>query len=157
MAATAFEATQTVARVYAEAVLALATERGAINEVEAELADLVQLWRTDAAFSGLMTSAAIDDDARRESLRKIFRGRVHDLVLNLMLVLNDKGRSMLLPGVIEAFQQQLDVQRGRQRVFVTTAVPLTADQRQRTSSRRDASPVDIRCWWSESIRTCSAA
>src|SRR5262249_54441524 len=105
--AAAFEGVQTAARVYAEAILALAAERGAVDEIEAQLQDLTKLWREDQAFAALMSSAAIDDDARRASLRKIFGGRVHEFVLNLMLVLNDKGRSMIFPAVCEAFHKML--------------------------------------------------
>lgn len=121
------------ARVYSEALLELASERGIVDEVEGQLKDLMSLWKSQPAFSGLMTSAAIDDDARRTSLRRIFAGRVHDLVLNLMLVMNDKGRTMMLPAVCEAFFRMLDTQRGRQRVYVTTAVALSDEMRTKLS------------------------
>lgn len=121
------------ARVYAEALLDLANERGNVDEIEGQLKDLIGLWRSQPAFLGLMTSAAIDDDARRASLRRIFAGRVHEIVLNLMLVMNDKGRTMLLGAVCEAFFRLLDSQRGRQRVYVTTAVALSDELRAKLS------------------------
>jgi F-type H+-transporting ATPase subunit delta len=131
--ATTFETTQTVARVYAEALLALATERGQLDEVEGQLRDLMQMWQQDSAFAALMCSAAIDTDARRGSLGRIFKNRVNELVLNALLVLNDKGRSMLLPAVCEAFARLCDAQRGRQQAFVTSAVALSDDERRRVA------------------------
>jgi F-type H+-transporting ATPase subunit delta len=78
-----------------------------------------------------MTSAAIDDDARRESLKRIFAGKVNALLLNFLLVLNSKGRTWLLPEVCQVFHRQVDAQRGRRRAFVTTAVALDDAQRAR--------------------------
>lgn len=127
--ATQFEVTNSIARTYGEALLDLAAERKAEVEIESQLIDLMSLWRSDSAFSALMNSVAIDADARGASLRKIFQGRVDEMVLNLVLVLNHRGRTMLFPQICDAYFKQLDVQQGRQRVFVTTAVALTDDIR----------------------------
>lgn len=129
--ATTFESMQTAGRVYADALLQLASERNELDAVEAQLADLAKLWHAEASFAQLMTSAAIDDDARGASLKKIFGGRVRELVLNLLLVLNRKGRTMILPAVCDAFARSLDLFRNRQRVFVSSAAPLNDEQRQK--------------------------
>lgn len=129
--ATTFETVQTAARVYAAAMLELADERGLLDTVQSQFGELMALWRSDASFAPLMESAAIDDDARRASLRRVFTGRVHELVLNLLLVLNDKGRTMLFPHVVDAFQRMLDEKLGRRRVYVASAVELTDAHRAR--------------------------
>jgi F-type H+-transporting ATPase subunit delta len=136
--ATEFEISSSIARVYAEALLDLSTEQGSVDDIESELVDLVKLWREDASFAALMQSVAIDSDARAASLQKIFGGRVSPIVLNLMMVLNRKGRTMLLPHVCDAFGKLLDRQRGRERVFVTTAVELNDDLRDRVRAAANA-------------------
>ncbi|HWL93726.1 MAG TPA: ATP synthase F1 subunit delta [Phycisphaerae bacterium] len=127
------------AQVYAESLLSLATEAGKADEIGQELAELKELWQREPAFANLMRSAAIDDDARREAIKKAFGGgRVSPLVLNTMLVLNDHRRSMILPMLCDAYRRKLDAAHGRRDAFVTTAAPLNEQQREtvRTQVKR---------------------
>jgi F-type H+-transporting ATPase subunit delta len=128
--ATAFDITRAAASVYAESLLQLAEEAGKAEEIGAELWQLRELWDRDPAFVSMMCSAAIEVNARRESLRRVFGpGRVSPLVLNLLLVLNDKQRSMILPAMCEAYRAKLDRRMRREEVRVASVQPLTDQQR----------------------------
>lgn len=127
--ASEFDISQSAATIYAESLLQLANEAGQAEVVGQELIDLADLWKRDPAFASMMSSAAIDVDARNQSLRRIFTGKVSQLTLNLLLVLNDRRRSYVLPAVCGTFRRKLAAQLGRQAVHVTTAVPLD-EQRQ---------------------------
>jgi F-type H+-transporting ATPase subunit delta len=122
------------AAVYAESLLQLAHELGKAEEIGQELADLRELWRNDPDFAAIMSSAAIDEDARRETIRKLLAGRVHPYVLNLLMVLNDKRRSAILPAVVESYRNKLDGIMNRSAVYVTAAVPISDEQRQRITA-----------------------
>lgn len=125
-----FDISHAAGSIYAESVLQLANEAGQAEEIGEELRTLRTLWDQDSSFAAMMSSVAIDLHARRASLRKVFGdGRVSRLVLNLLMVMNDKRRSMILPAVCDAYRRKLDRQLGREVVQVTTAVPLNDDQR----------------------------
>jgi F-type H+-transporting ATPase subunit delta len=124
-----FDISQSAASIYAESLLSLATEAGQADVVGQELAELRALWNKDASFAAMMSSAAIDEDARRESIKKIFGNRVSKLVLNLMLVLNDRMRSMVFPAVCDTYRRKLALQLGQAEARVTSAVPLDDAQR----------------------------
>ena len=127
-----FDISQAAAAVYAESLLQLANETGEAEAIGVQLQQLKELWKADPDFAAMMSSAAIDVGARRGSLRKAFGGgRVHRWVLNLLLVMNDKRRSMILPAVCAAYRRKLDRQLQREEVFVTSAVPLDDPQRAR--------------------------
>lgn len=126
-----FEIFSAAGAIYAASLLDLAQKAGTADEIGAELEALRGLWQRDPGFAAMMSSAAIDVTSRRESLRKIFGGRVSPLVLNLMLVLNDHRRAMVLPHVCEAYRRKLDAMMGRAVVHVTSAMPLDDSQRQR--------------------------
>ncbi len=126
-----FDITQAAAAIYAESLLALANEAGQAEAVGQELADLRETWNRTPAFRTMMCSAAIDEDARRQSLKTVFGGRVSKLVLNLLLVLNDKRRAMIIPAVSDSYRRRLADQLGHMAVHVTTAVGLTEPQRER--------------------------
>lgn len=127
--ASQFEVAHTAAAIYAESLLQLANEAGQAEEIGAELMDLAALWKTDPSFAALMSAVTIDVAARRETIRKAFGGRVRQLTLNLLLVLNDKRRSMILPAVCDAYRRKLDRQSGREQVQVVSAVQIDDAQR----------------------------
>lgn len=116
-----------VSRVYAKSLLELATQQGGQGKVEetlAELEEIIELARIDDKFAEFLSSRSLAADARRDSLRRIFSGRVADLTLNFLLVLNDKGRIGAIASVAAAFDSMVQHQFGRVEVDVYTAQPL---------------------------------
>jgi len=124
------ETAHVVADIYAEALLAAAQQQDQADALAEEFAELIQYLRGDETFVRFLESAVVDEDNRRESLRRIFgHERLSHLLSNFLLVLNDRGRLPLLSAVYESYRRHLDVLRGRQDVHVTTAVALTVEQR----------------------------
>ncbi|MFH1748940.1 MAG: ATP synthase F1 subunit delta [Planctomycetota bacterium] len=113
-----------VADVYAAALFQLATAAGTVDDVRAELADLVRLEEENPDFGKFMTSTAVDDDARAASLEKMFRGRLSDIVLNTLQVMNQHERAGLLPQLLRAFVVRIEDARGQIKVTATSAVEL---------------------------------
>lgn len=124
-----FDSLTAAAKVYAEAALELASNAGQEGAVADELASLSDLMARDRAFASFLESPAVEREARRTSLRRIFAGKLSDISLNLLLVLNDKQRLAILPSVGAAFQRMLEARRGQQRMYVESAVPLSESQR----------------------------
>ena len=120
--------------VYAEALLAAANESGQTDEVADQFADFIAYLDRDEEFAAFMTAPSVDDDVRRHCLDRLFRGKLNDLLLNLLHVLNDKGRSDVLRAVHDRFRLRLEEQRGQIEVQVVTATPLPDDLR-RTVAR----------------------
>lgn len=130
-----FDTIQAASAVYAASLLDLASQAGRQAEIGEELADLRALWSREPQFAAMMSSPAIDADGRRGSIRRLFTGKLSDLTLNLLLVLNDKGRASILAAVCDKFRQLLEEQRGQREVYVTSAVALSDAQR---ASLKDA-------------------
>jgi F-type H+-transporting ATPase subunit delta len=125
-----FDVTQTAGSVYARALLEIAIEQNRETEIAEELTGLTELWRREPMFSAWMSAVIVNRAERRDTLRRLFEARLSHPVLNLLLVMSDKHRAMILPAVCEAFEQMLEAHRGEQHVLVTSAVPLTEGQRQ---------------------------
>lgn len=124
-----------MADVYAEALLNAAREQGVQDEVAEQFAELVQYMDQDAAFEQFLVSDNVDDDPRRVSLEKMFRGRINDLLLNTLQVLNNRYRLDLVREVYRAVELRMEAQRDQQEVVVETAMPLTDDLRSLLKSR----------------------
>jgi F-type H+-transporting ATPase subunit delta len=117
-----------LARIYAKSLFDLAQAHGgqqAIESTLAELEEIMELARSDARFSEFMSSRILPTDSRRESLRKIFKGRASEVVLNFLLVLNEKGRLGHFIPIVAAFDQLVQEAFGRVEVDVYTASPIS--------------------------------
>jgi len=119
------EDTLLVADVYAAALLETAEAGGQYDEVAAELTDLIAYMDREPEFAMFMVADTVDDDPRRDSLEKLFRGKMADLLLNLLQVLNNRRRMSLLRAVARCVQLRVEARHHQREVTVRTAVPLT--------------------------------
>src|SRR5437588_6583133 len=98
---------------YARALLDLANEKKQAEPIGQEMAGLGKVIESNKSLGSFLSDPGISTGDRAELLNKVFRGRVSPLVLNIMGVLNSKGRLRLLHGVTEAYQNLLDEQLGK--------------------------------------------
>ncbi|MHC4067379.1 MAG: ATP synthase F1 subunit delta [Planctomycetota bacterium] len=120
-----------IADAYAEALLELSESQGNSDRILAELAELAACFEKDAAVADFFSSPAVDDQTRQDALEKMFRGRLNDLLVDALCVLNSKGRASIVPAVYERFRLALERVRGEVDVQVTSAHPLTSKLRDR--------------------------
>ena len=123
-----------VAHVYARALFELAegdagaAARPKLEEVADELEQVVELTRGHRALQEFLVSPIIDRETRGESLRRIFAGRISDLTLRFLVVLNRKGRLGHLASIHRAYDLLLQERFGRVEVDVFTATPVAEGQ-----------------------------
>lgn len=120
---TTSETVDAVARVYAQSLLELADAAGGdekIVETGGELSVIAEMIRDDAEVAEFLRSPIVDSEKRAESLRRIFEGRVSDLVLRFMLVLNGKGRLGEFGSMVSGYDQLVNERMGRVEVDVMT-------------------------------------
>lgn len=113
-----------LADVYAAALLGAAQAAGQRDEVAEQFAELVGYLDRDAPFAAFLTSATVDDEPRRASLEKLFRGRMNDLLLNLLQVLNNRMRLYLVRTIQRQVELRMEETRNQQEVVVESALPL---------------------------------
>jgi F-type H+-transporting ATPase subunit delta len=123
----------TTSRVYARALLKLTEEQGVAESVLEELDSLVEQADRDKAFASFLTSPLVEADDRQASLDRIFRGRMSELLLDTIQVMNRKGRMRLVSALGETYRDELEKLRGEIRVHVRSAVALDDAQRQQLS------------------------
>jgi len=112
-----------LADVYAEALLLNAEEQGLAEAVVEEFAELIRYMDEDPEFAEFLTAESVDDDPRRQSLEKLFRGRMNDLLLNL------RARCRLVREVQRCVELRMEAKQNKKEVVVETALPLTDDLR----------------------------
>ncbi|MFM8496336.1 MAG: ATP synthase F1 subunit delta [Planctomycetia bacterium] len=125
---TVFDESQVqLSRVYSEAVLNAAQAKGVLAEVVEEVQGIAGLFRDNPAFLRGLSSGASSGQSDA-IIVKSFSGKVHELVLNLLRVLNNRGRIDLFAALADRLTTDSDRLLGRCRVSVTVASQLSSEQ-----------------------------
>jgi F-type H+-transporting ATPase subunit delta len=120
-----------VGRLYAEAMLGLAEERGQSDALLDELKELVEFLDQNPKVEHFLASQMVDEEGRARVLEDLFRGQASDLLLDSLQVINRKGRLGQLRAIAESYRVALRDLRGWVDVHVRTAVALDDAQRTR--------------------------
>jgi F-type H+-transporting ATPase subunit delta len=112
------------ARRYAEALFALAREKGQIAGVAADLAAVRGLIESDAGALRLLRDPKADRAQRRAVLEKKLAPGRDRLVAGLLKVLVARRREALLLPVIQTFGEVMEREEGLLGIAVQTAAPL---------------------------------
>ncbi len=122
---------ESLAHVYANALLDLAFQKGVHAEVLAELREFRRILEQDASFAAFLGTPNIRQQVKKDVVRKVFGKRVSDPTLHFLLIVIDKRRQTALPAIIEAFVAGYHERMGELVVKVESAVPLEGSQRDR--------------------------
>jgi len=126
---------KTLAKRYAKAMLSVALEEGAVEQVEEHLLALKTVYKADTAFRRAMGQPRIPKAARKKLLRKPFEGKTLPAFLDLLDLLVDKHRVNLIPDIADSFDQLADESHGVVRVQVASAFPLSTAQEKTLGDR----------------------
>ncbi|WP_165247744.1 ATP synthase F1 subunit delta [Paludisphaera soli] len=117
------------ARAYAGALIGAA---GTSGDVDAALADLAairdEVLGPNPRFAAILASSQVPPAEKDRILRDLLEGRVAEVVLNFLRVLNRHGRLGLIAEIADEVRRQWDLKSGRVAVRVRTAAPLDEGQ-----------------------------
>jgi F-type H+-transporting ATPase subunit delta len=118
-----------IARVYAEALLDVASERNVADEIGQELQAIVRdVYGASPEIESALSSPVVKRTVKAPVIEHAFKDRVNDLVFGFLNVLNAKDRLTLVRHAAAAYRDLLDERAKRVRVSVRSAVPLTDEQ-----------------------------
>ena len=129
---------ETVARNYAETLFELATRNDALQEYGDAIETVAQLIEEDPRFRLFLETPRIDDDDKKQVVRRAFGDVLPRHVLNFVLVTIDKRRQRLLRNISGQYHALLDAHMGREHVQVTVARPVDDATRQVITERLSA-------------------
>jgi len=114
---------------YAQAIFELAREQDQLDQWAGDL-QLVDQALRDEDFKAFLKHAEVPAADKVRAISTVLSD-VHPLVQNLVNILVTGGLVDLLPQLYEAYQTLLDEHLGRQRVEVTSAIPLEDQELER--------------------------
>ena len=125
----------TVARNYAEALLALATKAENRDGFAAMIRDVANAMTTDVTVKQFMESPRVAYEEKNAVLAKAFGDRVPRVFLRFLETMVHNRRQMLIPTVATAYANLLDEVEGRVHADVTVARPVDDAETQRIGAQ----------------------
>ncbi len=120
-------ARELAAKRYAQAAFDLAKSMGTVDQWADDLG-LTAVVMGDPEINGLLGSTRMPQPAKHRLLEQTLIG-VSPLALNFANLLVSKGRSEIIGHVLEEYQRLLEEEKGIAHAVVTTAVPLSDEDR----------------------------
>jgi len=117
---------------YARALYNLSIERGNIDAVLNEIREFNKTLAADVEIDGFFNRPVVKSDDQKEALEKFFeKQKFSEEVRGLLMLLAQKRRFGLLPGITHAFQAVVDSSRSVARGDVFSATILFPEERQK--------------------------
>src|SRR5882672_7299619 len=88
---------------YARALLEIAQAEGVVTRVQEELFRLRELLKSNPALLEFLKEPNVTREGKRKAISDLFQGRVHPLVLNMLITLSDQDRGGRVLQVVEEF------------------------------------------------------
>ncbi len=119
--------TDTVGRVYAQALLELAREQGVVSDLATEVQTLLPMVGEGSELNRLLINPAIGDGERVKIVQRVFEGKVSPLLYKMVRVIGDKGRLGSLSQVLAGYLLAVSDDRGHIEVQAFIASELDSD------------------------------
>lgn len=113
---------------YAKALMSVAEDNGAVDQIGTEVADLLKVLASSEELTQFLVSPLMSPEVKKGVLRQVAEGKVSDCLLSFLLLLVDRGRVGFLQPILQQYQALLRERNNTVLADVTTAVELSDDQ-----------------------------
>ena len=118
-----------VASRYAKSLMALAQEKGLVEEFRSDLKTYMDVFYANHDFNLMMHSPIIMKSKKIAVVKQIFEGKISEPILTFMVLIIKKNREDGLDEISEEFLLQYRVLKGIKKAYVKSATPLTDSAR----------------------------
>ena len=122
---------QAVARVYARALFDIGSQEGALGQIYDDLRGVQAAADSSKDVVRFLQSPKLRRRDKKRIMHEIFSDQVCRPVMGLLQVLIDKRREPVFDNIVDEFEKYRDEHEGRVHVKITTAKPLSDDEKER--------------------------
>lgn len=119
--------TDSVSRVYAQALLELGQAKGQTDALAEEAGELLGLLGREPDLDRLLSSRALNSSQRSGVIERLFKGKTSDVLYRFIQVVNRKDRLGSLAGILATYRGLVSQARGELDVDVYVAEALSDD------------------------------
>jgi F-type H+-transporting ATPase subunit delta len=110
-----------VERRYAEALVNISVQSGAIDEFQQEFESVVTLFKEQPDFKLFLLNPKVEIESKKEIVKKLFSDSLKAEMVSFLLLLLDKGRIKFLQGIYDEFSKMADYKRNVLNLTVISA------------------------------------
>lgn len=111
---------------YAKAVLSLATDKQSAEAVNGDMQTIAKAISDNKELSNTLKSEIVKADIKKAILLEVFSNS-NPITKQLFNVLMDNKRIELVESVAIKYSELYDIQNGKEKAVVTSAIPMTED------------------------------
>lgn len=118
--------TELAAKRWAKALMELAQENSEYSkdDIYNSLSDVSETFESSFELTDVVNNPSVSAEEKQIIICKLFQGKIHPLVYNFLFALNLKKRLNLIPGIVDAFRNELEILKNIIRVDITSAVEI---------------------------------
>lgn len=124
-----------VSKTYGEALFKLAIEENDLDTIAEEAKSTLSAIQKNEDLIKLLNHPKISRDEKVAMVENIFKGNVSDTIVGFLVIIVEKGRYSDLEAIFEYFLAQVKEYRNIGVAYITSAVPLTEEQKKMTLDR----------------------
>ena len=102
-----------------------------IDEISENLALIDEVIFQNNDFMTFFNHPIVSLADKKDTLNETLAGKIHEKTLNFLNTLLDEGRFSIFKTIHELFKKEVDLIKNKQRVFVTSAISLDENQKER--------------------------
>ena len=125
----------TIATPYAEALLQVAEARNETDTVAEQVRELLSIWNDSPELRAAMASPVLEPEAKKAALTKLFADQLTPSFQNLLKMLADRHRIVVLDAVLVRFLELYRDLRGITLAKVTSATVLSDEQQHQLNDK----------------------
>ncbi|MEX2596798.1 MAG: ATP synthase F1 subunit delta [Salibacteraceae bacterium] len=118
---------------YAQSLLDLAIEREMLEEVKADVEVVTKACAESRDLELMFQSPIIKTDQKLGAISAVFKNALNPLTLDFLMLITNKGRERFIPVIMTSFMKLYKEKKGIVTAEVTSAVPLSDDQKKAIS------------------------
>ena len=118
-----------VASRYAKSLIDLAEEQNSVEAVKADIVSFVSVLRKNSQLQAVLKNPIVGTDKKIAILNQLFGNSFHKIILTFFKIVISRGRSEVLYATAKEFMSEYDRRMGIIHAVVSSAVPLTDEQK----------------------------
>lgn len=120
---------------YGQALFELAIEKNELDSIAAQVTVLVQTFAENPELQKLLNHPKISKEEKISVIETVFKGRFSDDIVGFLVIIVEKDRGAEIEGILNYFQSKVREYKKIGVARVTSAVELSADQKQRVEQK----------------------
>ena len=106
-----------------------------IDEINEDLALVEEVIFNNLDFVNFFSHPIVSLKDKKDAINDVLNGKINEKTLSFLNILLDENRFNVFKTIYEAFKQEVDVVKNRQRVYVTSAIALDGSEKERLQKK----------------------